>query len=460
MRTTLSNRHVAWTLGSVALVCALAPPSPARANAAREEVTRTLDRTIAVTGMQALTLTHTASGHMTIRTHARSEVRLVARVRVSAESRAMAAEFMDTIGFVVDESSSEIIVATKHAEVSRRYRSVGFAVDLDAEIPERMRISASQRFGALTASGLGGDALLKNTNGRLALTDARGVFILENRFGPIDVARVGGRVTIHSNNGAVTGEEIDGTVNVTNNFGAVSLRNVSQQVAVANSNGAITVQDLRGGAVLTTRFGPVDAQAVRGGLRVDNGNGNILATEIDGETFLKTNFGAIVAGGIRGPVTATNSNGNTRIVGVTGSLNAGSTFGTITLREVDGPIDVRSSNGGLDVGLAPRSAACHNVAMDTRFGAITVYVPGGGYNVNASTRFGRVQTDVEMTVTGTIQSRGSDSSVTGRLGGGGCPMQLTNNNGNITIRKGSGPAVDLGLPANRTPGTRAPRASR
>lgn len=450
------------TLCSFVLALSLAPapafanaPGLAGGNAAREEVTRTVERTIAVTGSPVLGLIHASAGSLRIRTHPRSEVRFSALIRVSADSRERALEFMSTIAFDVIDTPTRIAIESKHAEMGRRYRNVGFAVDLEVLMPERMPLDASTRFGAMSAVGLGADATLRNTNGRLTVSDGRGQFHLENRFGPIDASRLTGSVTIISDNGAVTAERINGSVTATNRFGAVTLTGIEQAVKVVNSNGAIIVQDVRGGAVLTTRFGPVDAQSVGGGLRVDNDNGHIRAVDVGGETHLTTRFGLIVASNVRGPLTANNDNGGIRVVGTAGSLKATTRFGTVSVRDVDGPIDIQNDNGSIDVALAPRSAPCHDVTITTRFGPIAVYAGSGGYNLQASTRFGRVHTAVPVLVTGTMQSRGEASSVNGTIGGGGCTLQLVGNNGNISVVASPGPAVSIDVSGGRPP--RPPR---
>ena len=460
MKTTLCSAAAAIALAAAAMA----------ATAAREEVTRTLDRTIATSAGQTLVLIHSSSGDTRIRVHSRPEIRIVATIRVSAESRDVANEFIQSVTIDAVDTPSRLTIETRHAVMSRRYRNLGFAVDLDVFVPERMPLEASQRFGSLTASGLGADATLKNTNGRLSATDVRGRLRLENRFGPIEASRVTGTVTIVSSNGAITASTISGSVDATNSFGAVTLRDIGQSVRVENSNGAINVQDVRGGAVLATRFGPVDAQLVRGGLRVDNSNGHIRAADVDGETLLHTKFGQIVASRVRGAVTTTNSNGSIRVVGTTGALSASTRFGSVSVREVDGPLDIQTANGNVDAALAPRSAACHRVAVNSQFGAITVYPGGAGYDVSAATRFGTIQTDLPFATTGILQPQGRESKVTGTIGGGGCVLQLIGNNGNILIRGGGAPDVSVDVQDQRGPriiqipqapqAPRAPRAPR
>ncbi len=66
----------------------------------------------------------------------------------------------------------------------------------------------------------------------------------------------------------------------------------------------------------------------------------------------------------------------------------------------------------------------------TSFAPIRLAVPHGvGFDVTARTSFGRITTDLPVTATGTI---GQDA-LSGTIAGGGCPVVLTNTNGDIQI---------------------------
>jgi len=69
------------------------------------------------------------------------------------------------------------------------------------------------------------------------------------------------------------------------------------------------------------------------------------------------------------------------------------------------------------------------VTLHTSFSSIKVNVPrGAGFNVDARTTFGSINTDVPIMVT-----RKSDETLTGTINGGGCKMELVNANGSITV---------------------------
>jgi hypothetical protein len=55
-----------------------------------------------------------------------------------------------------------------------------------------------------------------------------------------------------------------------------------------------------------------------------------------------------------------------------------------------------------------------------------------GYNVTARTTFGRIHSEPDLTISGSV---GGDV-LTGKIAGGGCELKLTDQNGSIDILKG------------------------
>ncbi len=79
-----------------------------------------------------------------------------------------------------------------------------------------------------------------------------------------------------------------------------------------------------------------------------------------------------------------------------------------------------------------RAGACNAITLRSSFAPVRVALSdGGGYDLTSHTSFGKVSSELDVTASGTL---GGDS-LNGRIGGGGCPLQLTNSNGNIEILK-------------------------
>ena len=75
---------------------------------------------------------------------------------------------------------------------------------------------------------------------------------------------------------------------------------------------------------------------------------------------------------------------------------------------------------------------CSPVSIQTSFAPLKVSLPEGiGYNVTAKTSFGKVTSDLPLSISGTV----SGDALSGKIAGGGCELLLNNSNGDIEILK-------------------------
>ncbi|MGH7730740.1 MAG: DUF4097 family beta strand repeat-containing protein [Candidatus Eiseniibacteriota bacterium] len=127
----------------------------------------------------------------------------------------------------------------------------------------------------------------------------------------------------------------------------------------------------------------------------------------------RTVNGAIEARRLKGDVEAYTVNGS---IGVT-------TRGVARATTVNGSIDA-------EMGATPGEA----LEFETVNGGITLTVPAGsGAEIRASTVNGDISTDFPLTVRGRFNRR----SITGTIGRGGPPLNMTTVNGNIRLRSSS-----------------------
>ena len=109
-------------------------------------------------------------------------------------------------------------------------------------------------------------------------------------------------------------------------------------------------------------------------------------------------------------------------------------FAPVSLDGVGGKVDVENQNGSVEVrAMAAGAGKCFPLSLVSSFGPIRVYLPeGAGFKVDARTSFGKIHSDMPLSVAG---SMGSDS-INGTIGDGKCPLTLANSNGNIDLLKG------------------------
>ena len=353
-------------LFSAGLILALLfAPAVAQA-AARDEVVRTEQRTTSVPAGGTVRIDH-RSGHVKVQGHERNDLLVAATFRVSATNKADAEAFLRAMRLEMTTAGTTVHVRINTPQRYGGNGDVGFAVDLDVSLPERIRLNVENRFGDTAVTRVKAPLTVSSGNGRIALADIEAPATLRNRFGAIEVSRVTGDIDIQS------------------------------------SNGAIAARDVRGGATITTTFGDVTLERMTGAVSVTGTNGDIRLTGVEGQTDVSSRFGRVVLRGIAGKLTA------------------------------------NSSNGDIDAGMA--AGNCHPVSLESRFGRVLVLTAGGGYALDASAKFGRIDSDVQiLTVPRPAPRPGEPQRITGQIGDGRCPMAVVTNNGDILIRSGTAPA--------------------
>jgi len=167
---------------------------------------------------------------------------------------------------------------------------------------------------------------------------------------------------------------------------------------------------------------------------VTSGNANVTLADVAGESYVHTSFGSVKIINAQGPVTVENQNGAVHVTGAKNSVNAKTSFGAIEINGAGGAVDVSDNSGSIAVG--GLGSKCQPVTARTSFGSLRVALPVNvGYDVSANTSFGRIKSEFEVTVgAGHVMGEGR---LEGRIGSGGCRLQLTNANGNIDINKGA-----------------------
>lgn len=387
-----------------ALILALAVVlTPTVALAAwRDEVVRTEQRAVNVPAGGAVRIDHRI-GQVKVRGHQRNDLVAAATFRVSAKDKASAEAFSRAMRLEVTTAGTTVHVRINMPEWNGRMSDAGFAVDLDVAVPERAPLHVENRFGDTSVTRVKAPLIVSSGNGKILVVDVEASATIKNRFGGIEVSRVSGDLDVENANGDTTAQSVNGATTVRSRFGGVRLDDIGGHARIDGTNGAISARDVRGGATITTAFGAVTLERITGAVSVTGTNGDIRLAGVDGQTTVSSRFGRVI------------------------------------LRDIAGTLTANSSNGDIDAGMAP--GGCHPVSLESRFGRLLMLTGGGGYALDASAKFGRIDTDVQVQTTDTRASRpGNQQRVTGQIGDGRCPLVLVTNNGDILVRGGTAPA--------------------
>ncbi len=185
-----------------------------------------------------------------------------------------------------------------------------------------------------------------------------------------------------------------------------------------------------------TSFDSVTATGIHRSAHVVTTNSGVSLTDIGGESYVKTSFGSVKAANIAGPLTVEATNTSVKAQSIHGAAMVRTSFGSVKLDDVFGGVDVDNQNGAVEVSVLPAknpSGGCNAVNLRTSFSPLRIYLDESAkYDVTAHVTFGKVSSELPVTATGISDGE----SLNGKINGGGCQLQLANNNGGIQILKG------------------------
>lgn len=195
----------------------------------------------------------------------------------------------------------------------------------------------------------------------------------------------------------------------------------------------------------STGSGHLNISGIRGPLKARSGSGGVKVSGIGDEAELETGSGDIEADSIKGPARMHSGSGRIEGTGIAGGIVATTGSGNIRLQQtapgdvrvetgsggaevsgVKGGVDARAGSGNITVAGEPTSEWRLHSGSGTLTVRLTAQV---GFDLDAHTSSGHIDTDLPITVQGTI-GRGH---MQGKARGGGVRLDLETGSGNIRI---------------------------
>jgi len=201
-------------------------------------------------------------------------------------------------------------------------------------------------------------------------------------------------------------------------------------VDLKTSGGDITVSDLNGQAKVNTSGGDVSLGHIAGVVDAHTSGGDVSMAGSQGNAMLSTSGGDIKVDNTTGALNVKTSGGSIDIGRAQGDLKAHTSGGSIEIGDAGGVIDASTSGGSIKARLSrqPRGES----RLSTSGGGITVRIAANvGLDIDAHTSGGDVDSDVPVTVLG----KQDDSSLNGKLYGGGPKLVLRSSGGDIRLEK-------------------------
>ena len=200
-------------------------------------------------------------------------------------------------------------------------------------------------------------------------------------------------ITARTGSGSQHIEGIDGRVDASTGSGSLTFRNIGANLRASTGSGSITAETVRGAFHANTGSGRIQATGVGGAINASTGSGGIDVSQTgNGDVDLASGSGTVRARGVRGRVEATTSSGTLDVQG-----------------ELSGDWRLSASSGDVTVSLPANQ----------------------GFELDASTSSGRINTDFPVTSSGTINRR----SLRGTTKSGGPLLRVRTASGSISIRR-------------------------
>lgn len=282
--------------------------------------------------------------------------------------------------------------------------------------------------GAVAVSGHKGNVSVESSNGDVEISRITGDVTAANSFGGMQIEAVSGQVTAENSSSSMEIADVTGPVRATNRFGSIDINDAKASIRAESSNGDIAITRAGGEVVVINRFGKVTVRGAGGAVQIDNNSAVVDVSDVRGEAIITNQFGPVVVADITGAIQVKNQSASVDLTDIGGAATVLASFGEISGKNLNGPFIIDNTSGSVEL------SHLVGIARDSRIrvtsGDISVELPkSGGYNVDASTSWGKIETDLPMK----ISSGGNTMSGIYTAGSGYPTLTLKGENASITI---------------------------
>ncbi len=281
------------------------------------------------------------------------------------------------------------------------------------KIDESTRPTISVEGNLLTlnanTSGGGSGAAESDLN---VFVPANGAVDVSTRRGSITVQSRTGDVHLSTSHGDITASEIKGSVSADLRSGSITIEKVSGAVQVNGQVNDTTISDVTGAVRLTGEyFGEMNLAKIAGGVIFHTSRTDLELAKLDGDLAIES--GDLHAKDVAGPFRLVTKSKDIHLDGITGDIKLENENGLVEVHADKlplGTVSIANSNG--DVKLAVPAKA--------------------QFDFEARAQNGEISTDFDGIK---VQTNGDNSQASGANGSGGSKVHVSNEHGNVDIRK-------------------------
>lgn len=233
-------------------------------------------------------------------------------------------------------------------------------------------------------------------------------------------------VSTHRGDSTVQGRT--GNVKVSSSRGDITVDEVTGNVEIDQRKGDIHVNKITGDVAVSARANDTTIGEVSGTLKLDGDYfGGITLSKIGKTVTFRTSRTDMELAKLDGDLTM--DSGDLRANNMAGPMKVLTRSKDIHLDDVSGDLRIENSNSTIEV----HSNKLGAIQIDNRKGDVQLVVPEkSGFQVDLKTRNGDISSDFQGL---NVKTEHNDSTATGNVGSGGPKVQVSNEHGNIEIRK-------------------------
>lgn len=349
-----------------------------------------------------------------------------------AVSQSRAEQEVKEIKYDIDQAGNRITLTYEYPNASLANFPDVPAFDLNADtvdfivtVPNETTVDIDNNLGDASVTGINGDVAIKDD------------------FGKVTIEEVEGALNIHTNSGDVTVTSImagQQEIVLATDFGKITLNKVNGETIELDTNsGALQLTDVRATSdiIANTDFGDVrfeNGSARTLHVETNSGGVSLFRLEVEEEIFVKDDFGGIeLEQALAGSYDLHTNSGSVTVDGATGKLKADTDFGDIEIHNAESVLLEATTNSGSVKFNGSLGNGPHLVKSD--FGSIEINLPAASkLNVDLKTDFGKITSDLPVTVTLDGNSTANGDHIIGSINGGGGQLTVQANSGPIDIK--------------------------
>lgn len=205
---------------------------------------------------------------------------------------------------------------------------------------------------------------------------------------------------------------------------------------VETGGGSLDVNGVEGQMDLRTSGGSIDLDQLKGNINAKTSGGSVRVEDAEGDIIVGTSGGSIRLRDLSGDVEARTSGGSIEARAIEGDLSAKTSGGSLRLEEISGNLEAGTSGGSIYAELIDQISSA--VELRTSAGRIELVLPENFQaDIDAATTAGGISTELPVEVSGMVTGRVNNSSLRGKINGGGSKVYLRTSAGGIRIKSRS-----------------------